>query len=135
LAVIPTTRQGVLEASTEIRQALARGDRQQAFRTWLGLNDALATETAVNRVVLCAFPPEPTGDELYDAALAALVEYRLGELSAPLPSWVDAAPRLELSRVLSESPYVTAASLDGVPECFARRGVLIDELSLQSVRW
>mgnify|MGYP000094200564 CR=1 FL=1 len=133
LAIIPTTRTGVLEVSTEIRRALVDGDRRRAFRAWLALNDSLAAEPAVNRVVLTAFPPEPTGDELYDAALAALVEYRLLEASAPLPSWVEGAPPLRESRLLTGSPYVTEAELGTVPPSFARRGVLIDEISLQSV--
>lgn len=133
LGVVPTVRAGALEASADIRRALGEGDRRRAFRAWLALNDALAAETAVNRVVLSAFPPEPTGDELYDAAIAALVEHRLLEASAPLPDWVTAAPRLRESRLLTDSPYVTESELGAVPTSFARRGVLIDELSLQSV--
>lgn len=132
LAIVPTTRAGVLEVSTEIRRALTDGDRRRAFRAWLALNDSLAVESAVNRVVLAAFPPEPTGDELYDAALAALVEHRLLEASAPLPAWVEVAPPLRESRLLADSSYVTEAVLGTVPPTFARRGVLIDEISLQS---
>ncbi|MER3388572.1 MAG: helix-turn-helix transcriptional regulator [Microcella sp.] len=133
LTISPTLRTTALEASTEIRRWLVAGDRPQAFRTWLAFNDDLAAETPTNRVVLTAYPPEPTGDALYDAALAGLTEYRLGEVGAPLPPWVDSATQLDEPRVLSDSRYVTASSLGTIPDEFARRGVLIDAESLRSV--
>ena len=133
LTISPTLRSTALEASTEIRRWLAVDDRQQAFRSWLAFNDDLAAETPTNRVVLTAYPPQPTGDELYDAALAGLAEYRLGEVSAPLPPWVNSAPQLDEPRVLTDSRFVTASVLGPIPDEFARRGVLIDADSLRSV--
>ena len=133
LTISPTLRTTALEASAEIRHWLSVGDRQQAFRVWIAFNDDLAGENATNRVVVSAYPPEPTGDALYDAALAALVEYRLAEVDAPLPPWVVDAPALFEPRVLTDSRYVTAAELGLVPDAFARRGVLIDAASLRSV--
>lgn len=132
LSISPTLRITALEASAEIRQSLADGDPKQAFRSWLAFNSDLAAETPTNRVVLTAYPPEPTGDRLFDAALAALTEYRLRQVAAPVPDWVDAAPSLDEPRVLTDSRYVTASVLGEIPDSFARRGVLIDIDSLES---
>lgn len=133
LTISPTLRTTALEAAAEIRVALAAGDSSGAFRAWLALNDDLARESATNRVVLTAFAPATTGSALYDAALAALVDYRLTEASAPLPSWVEASTALAEPTVLTDSRYITADDLGAVPEAFQRRGVLIDVDSLQSV--
>lgn len=132
LTISPTLRMTALEAAAEIRASLRADDPAQAFRTWLAFNDDLAAESATNRVVLGAFPPAPTGSPIYDAALAALVEHRLTEVGAPVPDWVGATAALDEAVVFSDSTYVTAAVLGTVPEAFARRGVLIDDLSLES---
>ena len=129
----PTTRTTALEAAAEIRRHVTAGDERQAFRTWLAFNDDLGAETATNRVVLTAYPPAPTGNALYDAALAALAEFRLRDVGAPVPDWVSASPALTSPTVFTDSRYVSAAELGTVPDEFARRGVLIDLESLGSV--
>lgn len=130
LSISPTLRVTALEASAKIREWLTAGDPQQAFRSWLAFNDDLAAETPTHRVVLTAYPPEPTDNRLFDAALAALCEFRLREVAAPVPDWVNAAPTLDHPLVLTDSRYVTASVLGDIPEPFARRGVLIDAVSL-----
>lgn len=132
LGAIPTTRAGALETSAEIRTALTKSDHDGAFRSWLAYNDSLAAENAVNRVVLAAFPPEPTGSTLFDNALAAVTEYRLGEAHSPVPHWVDEIAKLDRARVFSGSRYVTAVDPRDVAEPFVRRGVLIAETTLRS---
>ena len=133
LTISPTLGTAALEVAAEIRVALRAGDSSGAFRAWLAFNDDLAIETPTNRVVLTAFAPATTGDALYDAAIAALVEYRLAEVTAPLPVWLASAPVLAEPTVLTDSRYITANDLGVVPEPFLRRGVLIDVDSLQSV--
>lgn len=133
LTISPTLRATALEAATVIRRAIATGDKGAAFRAWLAFNDDLAAESPTHRVVLTAFPPAPTGSDLYDAALAALTEYRLTEVSAHLPEWVHDTPPLPHPHVLTDSAYITASDLGDVPEPFRRRGVLIDVDSLRSV--
>lgn len=133
LIIAPTTRATTLEVAVEIERLLRAGDVRQAFRAWLAHNDDLAAETATNRVVLTAFPPHSTGHALYDAALAALVEYRLTEVSAPLPDWTATASILHEPQVFTDSRFVPAAVLGPIPDEFARRGVLIDAESLRSV--
>jgi transcriptional regulator with XRE-family HTH domain len=133
LAAIPTTRSGALEASTEIRRALSDSDNGKAFRSWLAYNDSLAAENAVNRVVLAAFPPEPTGSALYDAALAGVSEYRLRETNSPVPQWVAETGALDEPTVFASSRYVTSVDPSEVAEPFLRRGVLIPEATLRSI--
>ncbi len=129
----PTTRAGALEASADIRRSVLSNDQQGAFRAWLSYNDALAAEDAVNRVVLSAFPPEPTGSALYDAALAAVTEFRLAESSAPIPAWVDETAGLDDPEILADSSYVRSVDPNLVAAPFLRRGVLFDQSSLASV--
>ncbi len=133
LTISPTLRVTALEVAAEIRVALKVGDTSGAFRAWLAFNDDLANETPTNRVVITAFAPATTGDPVYDAAIAALVEYRLAEVTAPLPGWLASAPVIAEPTVLTDSRYITADDLGVVPEPFRRRGVLIDVDSLQSV--
>ncbi|TDQ03446.1 MULTISPECIES: helix-turn-helix domain-containing protein [Microbacteriaceae] len=133
LAAIPTIRPGALESSAAIRRELLGSDASAAFRAWLTYNDALAAEDAVNRVVLAAFPPEPTGSSLFDAALAAITEYRLSETRSPIPPWVAEAPTLDEPTIFAGSRYVTHVAAEEVPDAFLRRGVLIPEATLRSV--
>lgn len=133
LVVAPTTRVSALETSTEIRNALRTDDPRRAFRAWLAYGDALAAENAVNRVVLAAFPPEPTGSAIFDAALASLTELRLHEVNGPVPEWASDAPALDDEAVLADSPYVRSVDPATVPDEFRRRGVLIPRETLESV--
>ncbi|SEA89831.1 hypothetical protein SAMN04515680_2035 [Leifsonia sp. 21MFCrub1.1] len=133
LAAIPTTRPGALEVSAGIRRALRGSDDAEAFRIWLAYNDALAAEDAVNRVVLAAFPPEPTGSRLFDAALAAMTEHHLRETSSPIPLWVSATAPLDDPTVFTGSRYVTTVDSKDVPDAFLRKRVLIPRDTLRSV--
>ena len=78
--------------------------------------------------------PHPTGSPAWDAALAALVDYRLGQSKLPKPAWVTTP-----SRFLSEpqSPqldeYDLEPDLANVPPEFRRRNVLLERSTLESV--
>ena len=133
LLVAPTTRVSALETSTEIRNALRADDSRRALRAWLAFGDALAAENAVNRVVLAAFPPEPTGSAIFDAALSSLTELRLHEVNAPVPEWATDAPALDDEAVLGDSPYVRSVSPADVPVEFRRRRILIAGDTLASI--
>jgi hypothetical protein len=67
--------------------------------------------------------------------VAALVEYRLAEAGAPLPSWVtersgDADEPWEPQRAAVPLPF--PADVTAVAEPFLRRGVLIEQNELAS---
>ena len=68
-----------------------------------------------------------------DAALAALVEWRLGEKGAPIPSWVEQTPGLEAGHWAPwPSIRVVDADLDLVPEPFLSRGIWLEAGELES---
>lgn len=130
LGVLPTTREGALEASIEIRAAIEGNDADAAFRAWLTYSDALAVESAVNRVVLAAHPPQPTGTDVYDAALAAVSEFRLQEVDAPIPDWVNDSPTCDPEVVLGDLATLPRDLLGDTPAAFLIRGLVIDRASL-----
>ena len=77
------------------------------------------------RGVLGLAEPESTGDPVWDAAVAALVAWRLGAESIPLPAWVDEPGRfLGVPRMLEVDPADPMPPRSEVPDEFAERGVL-----------
>lgn len=91
-------------------------------------------ESGATRVGLTLTEPAPTGSEQWDAAIAALCEYRLQADHLPVPNWITKrigfptkpwAPRT--------SGYNIPADPTKVPEEFLRRGILIEAQTLESV--
>ncbi len=135
VAVIPTERLGAVEWGAAIRNRLAEGDRPAAQRAFLAYADVLQNESPTNRVVLSACEPEPTGEALFDAALAAVTEYFLTAAGAPLPAWVEDPSRIvDPPAAVLEGPFYPTSSvwLPEVPEPFSRRGALVEEPDLAS---
>jgi transcriptional regulator with XRE-family HTH domain len=124
---------GVDATETAERIASARS-RDSALRAFIDYSDSLAAAKGVDRVVLAIAEPHPTGSPAWDAALAALVDYRLGQSKLPKPGWITAP-----SRFLSEpqSPqlglYDLEPDLANVPPEFRRRNVLLERSTLESV--
>jgi transcriptional regulator with XRE-family HTH domain len=134
LFAVSTVRGDAAHLGAGIRAELARGNRLSALRILIQLNDNLVAEHGIIRGVLGLLEPERTGHKVWDAALAGLVAWRLGQETIPLPSWVDKA-RFFLNRpqtldVDSADPIPTAAD---VPQEFLTRGVLVWEDTFQSV--
>ncbi|GAA2231677.1 hypothetical protein GCM10009851_15810 [Herbiconiux moechotypicola] len=125
LYAAPTRRDDAASSAAEIREHLRHGDKDRALRALLQLNDNLLAEHGLVRGVLGLAEPEPTRDLVWDAAIAALVAWRLGAERIPLPTWVD-----EPGRFLSEPRTLEVDSADPVPprsevpDEFAKRGVL-----------
>ena len=76
LYAAPTRRDGAASAAA-IGDHLRAKDPDRALRALLQLNDDLTAEHALVRGILALAEPEPTGDRLWDAAIAALVAWRL----------------------------------------------------------
>jgi transcriptional regulator with XRE-family HTH domain len=133
IGIYPTSRSGSLEAGDVIGQWVAVGDQEAALRAFLRYSDNLAATTGVDRVVLAATEPPPTGSALWDAALAAVTEYWLEREQLPEPAWID-----EESRTLPEATplilnrWTSARAIRNVPQPFRRHRILIDESTLQS---
>ena len=84
LYALPYNRTPAAGYAIAIREALT-GSPQRAYRILLQFNNDLAHSGAVERTVLCAAPAPTTDSPIFDALIAALCEYRLDELRAPVP--------------------------------------------------
>lgn len=130
LIAVPTLRHSAAEAADAVWRHLRAGDERRAYRELIQLNDDLAAEHGAVRVALAVACPGPTGDDRFDAFIAALVEHRLAEEGLPVPEWVD-----EPSRFLDETwvvdPVAPPAEHAQTPTAFGRHGVVVhpDELA------
>lgn len=132
LTALPTRSWTAADAADSIRDHLLAGNEDGAYRDVIQFNDDLVREHGALRVAVVVAPPGSTGDDRYDAFLAALVEFRLGEERLPLPAWTA-------GHLLAERWFVDANSVDdpatvaATPPPFRRRGVIIDAVELASV--
>ena len=134
VVAIPTVRSDAAGIASEIAIALVEPDGLSVYRRFLQLADNLAAESGATRVGLTLTEPSPTGSEQWDAAIAALCEYRLKADHLPVPNWI-------IKRVgfptrpwaPSTSRYNIPADPTKVPEEFLRRGILIEAQTLESV--
>ena len=125
LYAAPTRRDDAASAAVAIRDHLRARDPDRALRALLQLNDDLTAEHGLVRGILALAEPEPTGNRIWDAAIAALVAWRLNHEQIPLPAWVDDPDRaLADPTVFRVDPADPAPGRDDVPDEFAERGVL-----------
>lgn len=130
----PTRRDDAATAATSIRELLREGRPDSAFRHLVQLNDDLVAERGLVRGVLTLAEPEPTGDSVWDAAIAALVAWRLDDDGLPHPAWLAKPDRtLAIPQPLLVDPADPVPSAADVPPQFAARGVLAWEDSFASV--
>lgn len=130
----PTRRDDVATAASSIRSHLRRGDRHRALRAFIQLSDDLQAERGLIRGVLVVAEPEPTGEAVWDSALAALVSLRLNEENLPHPEWTKTPNRhLTSPRTLEVDPADPRPGPGDVPEEFLEHGVLIWSDTLASV--
>ncbi|WAB84730.1 helix-turn-helix transcriptional regulator [Microcella daejeonensis] len=126
LYAAPTRRDDAAAAASAIRAHLRAGDRDRAIRVLLQLSDDLVAEQGIVRGVLGLAEPEPTGEIAWDAALAALVAWRLREENLPLPAWTTAeGRRLARPGTLEIDPADPLPGPADVPREFLDRGVLV----------
>ena len=134
LFAVPTTRGDAAHLGAAIRTELKRANTSGALRLLIQLNDNLVAEHGIIRGVLGLLEPEPTGHKEWDAALAGLVAWRLGQEGIPLPAWVN-KERFFLSRpqTLDVDPADPIPAPADVPREFLTRGVLVWEDTFWSV--
>jgi transcriptional regulator with XRE-family HTH domain len=134
LFALPIQKADVTEAASAIRVHLKGGNTQGALRVLIQLNDNLVSEHGLRRGVLGLCEPEPTGNQVWDAALAGLVAWRLSEEKIPLPTWVEKSrfflPLPRSLRIDSADPIPTVSD---IPPEFAQRGVLVWADTFESV--
>ena len=134
MVIIPTVRSDAARIAAEIGDALRRSDDASAFRRFLQLADNLAAEHGSTKVGLVLTEPAPTGSGRWDAAIAALCEFRLIASALPIPSWVT--DQIGLPDTLwapRTSDYDIPADETLVPDAFLRRGILIEAATLESI--
>ena len=84
-------------------------------------------------VRLVAAKPEPTGDERFDALLAAIAEDLSVKADVSPPSWtLDEQRFLDHAWWVSDLPHGRAQALVHAPASYRRRGVMLDRHDLQS---
>jgi len=121
----PTRRDDAATIAAEIRERLRVGDKDRALRALIQLSDNLSAERGLVRGVLGLAEPETTKDSVWDAALAAVVAWRLDEEDLPAPEWVNAKSRfVRRPRGLDIDPADPVPPDSEVPAEFAKRGVL-----------
>lgn len=110
----------------------ASGAEELAYRAYIQLNNQLAASSATTQVLLTVTPPRHISRE-WDAALAALVEWRLTEKGAPVPDWAAENAGLN-GEHWAPWPAIRLldADLDLVPEPFLRRGIWLEAGELES---
>ena len=134
VVTVPTLRSDAARIAGEIGAAITRSDHDLAFRRFLQLSDNLVSERGSTRVGLVLTEPTSTGSIGWDAAIAALCEYRLNADHLPVPDWVtEQLGRPDEPWAPRTSDYDIPADPRRVPSEFLRRGILIEAETLSSV--
>lgn len=134
VVTVPTVRSDAARIASEIGAAIANSDDALAFRRFLQLADNLAAERGATRVGLTLTEPAPTGSEQWDAAIAALCEFRLEADALPAPDWIiTRAGHPDTLWAPHTSDYDIPADPTRVPSAFLRRGILIEAATLESI--
>jgi transcriptional regulator with XRE-family HTH domain len=144
VVTIPTVRSDAARIAADIRSDLAGGEDisredlakrdASVFRRFLQLADNLLAERGATRVGLTLTEPASTGSVHWDAAIAALCEYRLSADALPVPDWVrDRRPSWSAPWTPRTSDYDIPVDEAAVPAEFLSRGVLIEAATLESV--
>jgi hypothetical protein len=117
--------------ATEIRSALGAQLEFDARRLAFSFVERWDNAAVSKRVALVATRPPSTGDQRFDALLAAIVEYLCARDEVLAPQWVDEEDRfLEAWWFMSGMPSLYADAIAHSPISFARRGVFITQDAL-----
>lgn len=131
IIAIPGAGTDAAETADRIAESTSRNG---AVRAFLDYSDSLSRVKGVDRVVLGIAEPHSTGSAAWDAALAALVDYWLGQSKLPKPDWINATSRTLSSPAAPQlGRYDLEPLLDDVPREFRKRNVLIERRTLRSV--
>lgn len=134
LYLAPTIGLSADQAAILIAKYLKATDTQSALRVLIQLNDDLQRERGITRGILGLSEPATTGNKVWDAAIAALVAWRLNQEALPLPEWVDNPQRfLAKNHVLTFDPADPLPTESETPDEFLKRGVLVFEDTFRSV--
>jgi hypothetical protein len=123
----PSIGEIALEIATALRESQEGEARRVAFR-FIEIFDSAHVDERGQMVLP---EPPPTGDDRYDALLAAIVEFACARHSMVAPSWVDDPDRfLAKWWFISGMLSLHADAIAHSPISFARRGVFVTEDAL-----
>lgn len=124
------------EVSEFIKTALEAENPQRAYRAFIAYSKSLRILDPGIRVALTLNRPESTGDAVYDAAIASLIQHWLSQDSLPIPKWVDEDSfRLSMPTHLSESSLEPLPFMAEVPMAFLKHNVLLPAEVLEDDYW
>ncbi len=134
LVLAHTIRPSAVEVADQISSDVVAQDNGGAFRSLIQFSDDLVAEFGVNKYALVLAEPAATGDPAWDAALAAIVEYRFNQAGLVPPAWVFDQQRVSATKVtLSGSRIKIDVPESAVAREFLDRNLLIAATSLESV--
>ena len=119
-------RPNIADVGLEIGKCLCVGDDPGALRLAFRCVELVERAPVDDRQYLVASEPVPTGDERYDALLAAITEYLCTRQGLLAPPWVEDPSRfLDQWWFVSGIQSLHADAIAHSPISFARRGVFI----------
>lgn len=134
LVVYPSVHPSAPESGAAIAAALDDGDRDRAWRHLIDYSDGLSASEPVECVILAAGRPPLTGRAEWDAAIAAVTDYRVASRGLPIPPWAEEPERfVGAPTALVISDFDVAPDRAEVPVAFSRRNVLVEAGALRSV--
>lgn len=129
LTARPRMRRGAASLcalASEIEGDLRQGRERDALRLIFGFADDFRGSSRAGRHELLREEPPPTGEERFDAALAATAEHFAREGAMAPPPWVDGPTRfVEPWWFVASSPGLEAYVFANTPAVFARHGVFM----------
>jgi transcriptional regulator with XRE-family HTH domain len=142
IRVVTPDRHSALNTSWEVSRRLRRDTeryadtlRQEdaALRAVIDLKDALRRSDPERVRSLVFDEPDPTGDNRWDAFIAAVVEDECARKTIPCPKWTQEPERfVKPFWHLSEGDYLRQWELGTAPASYVRHGVLAAEEELAS---
>lgn len=136
LKLIPVSRSipSIQEFALEISLALSQRKPERAFRLLIEFVNQAKKLSRDEFLFATSLKPTNTGDERYDALLAATVEYLHSDRKLPRPNWVTAG-RYKLREPWIVDKYATKSdNLERItPRQFLDRNILISPAELASV--
>ena len=96
------------------------------------INNSAWLETPLDRAIFFA-RPSTTGDPRWDALLAGVVEHLFREAGREPPAWVVEVGPIESEWYVVSIPGMYDWTAENAPEPLARRKVMLDRYSLESV--
>ncbi|MCL4448091.1 MAG: hypothetical protein M1483_00325 [Actinobacteria bacterium] len=130
-------RRGSLPISAvtlKIKEALEQGNEHEAWRWLIEFADDFRGSTRKGQKWLISEPSSPIGDNRYDSAIAALVEYLCSTVDIASPPWTNEEYRFACPWWFHvDSPIVRARAIRESPISFKRHGVFICAGAFDSV--